>query len=121
MQQALAANPGLIEDGLELLDRELPTDVGGIDLYARDAAGRYVVVELKRGKASHEAVHQLSRYVERVRELVDGEVRGILAAPEATAPALAQLERLALEFREVTALPSFEEEAAQPGLFESAG
>ena len=121
MQRALATDPSLIEEGLELLDRELPLDVGGIDLYARDAVGRYVVVELKRGKASHEAVHQLSRYVERVRELVVGEVRGILAAPDATAPALAQLERLSLEFRRVTALPALDEEDRQPGLFEAIG
>lgn len=117
MQRALARNPDLIEAGLELLDAELPTDVGGIDLYARDAVGRFVVVELKRAKATHEAVHQLSRYVERVRELVDGDVRGILAAPEATAPALTQLERLALEFKQVTALPDDDEEDAQLGLF----
>lgn len=118
MQKALAADPGLIEDGLVLLERELPTDVGGIDLYARDARGRFVVVELKRGKATHEAVHQLSRYVDRVREVVDGEVRGILAAPEATAPALAQLNRLSLEFKQVTALPSFDDDDPQPGLFD---
>ena len=117
MQRVLARNPDLIEAGLELLDAELPTDVGGIDLYARDAAGRFVVVELKRAKATHDAVHQLSRYVERVRELVDGEVRGILAAPDATAPALVQLERLSLEFKQVTALPDDDEEVAQPGLF----
>ena len=59
--------------------------MGGIDLYARDAQGRFVVVELKRGRAGHEAVHQLSRYVEQVRTQVPGEVRGILAAPAATA------------------------------------
>lgn len=121
MQRALARDPSVIEAGLELLDRELPVDVGGIDLYAVDGEGRFVVVELKRGKAGHEAVHQLSRYVERVRELVGAPVRGILAAPDATAPALAQLERLALEFRQVTALPLLEDEERQPGLFESNG
>lgn len=118
MQAALAANPGLIEEGLELLERELPTDVGGIDLYARDAHGRYVVVELKRGKATHEAVHQLARYVDRIRELVDADVRGILAAPDATAPALKQLQRLSLGFKQVTALPELQEEDPQPGLFD---
>lgn len=117
MQHALARHPELIEPGLELLDRELPTDVGGIDLYARDGQGRFVVVELKRAKATHDAVHQLARYVERVREVVEGDVRGILAAPAATAPALAQLERYGLEFREVTALPDIEDEDLQPSLF----
>lgn len=105
MQQSLARNPEVIEEGLTLLDREVPTGVGGIDLYARDAQGRLVVVELKRGKATQEAVHQLSRYVETVSAQVGEQVRGILAAPAVSRPALLQLERLGLEFREVSALP----------------
>ena len=116
MQEALARSPELIEEGLTLLDRELPTEVGGIDLYARDRRGNLVVVELKRGKAGQEAVHQLRRYVDRVQELTDMPVRGILAAPGVTGPALARLEALRLEFREVTALPDAAEEL-QPSLF----
>lgn len=121
MQEALARRPDLIEEGLTLLDRELPTDVGGIDLYARDVCGNLVVVELKRGKAGQEAVHQLGRYVERVRGLTDTTVRGVLAAPAITAPALEQLQSKGLEFREVTALPLDEEPERQPSLFGPAG
>ncbi len=118
MQQALARDPQLIEKGLTLLDIELPTEVGGIDLYARDRDGRLVVVELKRGKATQEAVHQLMRYVERVRELVGEGVRGILAAPDISKPALERLQELALEFREVRALPIEEAAEQQPPLFD---
>lgn len=118
MQAALASDPEIIEPGLTLVDIELPTDVGGIDLMARDAAGRLVVVELKRGKANHEAVHQLSRYVQSVRALVGGEVRGVLAAPAVTGPALNRLGALGLEFKEVTALPDARGAASdQPSLF----
>jgi len=109
MQRALASDPTVIEPGLRLLDRELPTGVGGIDLYAMDGDGRYVIVELKRGKATQEAVHQLSRYVSAVQADVGTAVRGILAAPSISKPALLQLERQGLEFREVSALPGFEE------------
>lgn len=105
MQASLASNPEIIEPGLTLVDLEMPTDVGGIDLLARDAAGAIVVVELKRAKANHEAVHQLSRYVQSVKTVWSGAVRGILAAPAVTAPALNRLGALGLEFREVTALP----------------
>lgn len=118
MQQALARRPELIEEGLVLLEVELPVGVGGIDLYARDRDGRLVVVELKRGRASHEAVHQLDRYVRRVREATGSTVRGILAAPEVTAPARARLAELGLEYREVTALPSVGDGGPeQPSLF----
>ena len=120
MQRALARQPELIEPGLTVLDWELPTDVGGIDLFARDADGSLVVVELKRAKATQEAVHQLTRYVTRVRELSGEPVRGVLAAPTITKPALAALARSGLAFREVTALPALERGLAQPGLFEPA-
>lgn len=118
MQRALANDPGIIEPGLTLIDIELPTDVGGIDLLAEDEAGRLVVVELKRGKATHEAVHQLSRYVDSVRAISNGRpVRGVLAAPAVTKPALNRLGALGLEFKEVTALQPVGEQTVQPGLF----
>jgi len=118
MQQAFARDPGAIEPGLELLDREVPTGVGGIDLYARDSEGRLVIVELKRGKATQEAVHQLERYVTTVSGQTGQHVRGILAAPGISTPALKQLEALGLEFREVSALPDSADAAPeQPSLF----
>lgn len=118
MQRALADEPELIEAGLSVLELELPTDVGGIDLLARDSAGRVVVVELKRGKANHEAVHQLSRYVQSVRRVASGTVRGILAAPAITAPALNKLGELGLEFKALAALDSERARPVQqPGLF----
>lgn len=118
MQEALKRNPDVIEAGLVVLDRELPIDVGGLDLYARDALGRFVVIELKRARAGHEAVHQLARYVESVRAQLPGrEVRGMLAAPSITLPARQALERQGLEFVEVTALPVAEPHVVQDALF----
>ncbi|MGY2896655.1 endonuclease NucS [Deinococcus sp. UYEF24] len=119
MQATLARHPHLIEEGLTVLDRELLTDVGDIDLYAQDTKSRYVVVELKRAKATQEAVHQLSRYVDAVRARLPkkAKVRGILAAPGITLPAAMTLEKLKLEFKEIHALPTAQEQAAQPSLF----
>ena len=119
LQATLSRQPELIEPGLTVLDRELISGAGQMDLYARDQEGRYVVVELKRARATQEAVHQLSRYVDAVRAFLQGEtpVRGILAAPGISAPAAMTLERLGLEFREISAFPTAKEAAAQPLLF----
>ncbi|PYE54620.1 hypothetical protein DES52_105260 [Deinococcus yavapaiensis KR-236] len=118
MQEALARSPHVIEQGLTVLDRELLVGVGGIDLYALDRDGRLVVVELKRARAGHEAVHQLARYVAAVRlQVPHREVRGILAAPSVTAPAREALTRQGLEFVEVTALAKSEPAAMQGALF----
>jgi len=117
MRSALARDPSVIEPGLIVLHEELPVKVGGVDLYARDQQGRFVVVELKRAKATQEAVHQLHRYVQEVSKRVPQEVRGILAAPSITNPAMAQLNMLGLEFVKVTALPAGDEENKQVSLF----
>lgn len=123
MQQALAEHPELIEPGLRVLDRELMVESGGIDLYAQDVQGRFVVVELKRGRATQHAVSQLARYVRSVEgTLPSGAVvRGILAAPSITVPARLELEGRGLEFKEVSALPDVAAEQqmlpVQPLLF----
>ena len=105
MHDRLARNPSVIEPGLRVLERELLVGVGGIDLYAMDTLGRYVVIEVKRGKATQDAVHQLERYVTAVRNQVPFDVRGILAAPSISKPARTILERSGLEFVELAALP----------------
>jgi endonuclease len=117
MRAALRKNPSVIEPGLVVLDEELGVGVGGVDLYACDQQGRYVVVEVKRSKAAQEAVHQLHRYVTAIQSQVSAEVRGILAAPGITNPAMAQLNRLGLEFVQLTALPVEDDQDQQPSLF----
>ena len=122
MQETLAQQPERIEPGLKVLNRELLVESGGIDLYAQDAQGRYVVVELKRGRATQHAASQLGRYMQSVgAKLPAGAVvRGILAAPSITGPARLELERRGLEFREISAWPARppERPAVQPSLFD---
>ncbi len=48
LQAELARRPGVLADGLRLVRREWPTDVGPVDLMCRDAAGGWVAVEVKR-------------------------------------------------------------------------
>lgn len=80
LQEELAAQPQVLEEGLRLVRREWPTDVGPVDLMCRDAADGWVAVEIKR-VGTIEAVEQLSRYLEVLRpDPALADVRGILAA-----------------------------------------
>src|SRR5204863_6196557 len=82
LQSELAAQPGALGEGLRLVRREWPTDVGPVDLMCRDADDGWVAVEIKR-VATIDAVEQLCRYLERIR--LDPSLatcRGILAAEQ---------------------------------------
>jgi hypothetical protein len=66
LQEALAERPDAVAEGLRLVRREWPTDIGPVDLMCRDEEGAWVAVEIKR-VGTIEAVEQLARYVERIR------------------------------------------------------
>ena len=74
LQEELAARPEVLGDGLYLVKREWPTDIGPVDLMCRDEEGARIAVEIKR-VVTIDAVEQLTRYLERI----DGECRGMLA------------------------------------------
>ncbi len=80
LQELLAAHPTALDDGLTLVRREYPTDIGPVDLLCRDADGATVAVEVKR-RGEIDGVEQLSRYLERLnRDPLLRPVRGMFAA-----------------------------------------
>jgi endonuclease len=80
LQRLLAEQPHWCGDGLRLVRREWPTDVGPVDLMCRDCDERWVAVEIKR-IAGLDAVEQLTRYLDRIRlDPAFGSCRGVLAA-----------------------------------------
>jgi endonuclease len=82
LQQLLADSPRWCGEGLRLVRREWPTDIGPVDLMCRDGDDEYVAVEIKR-VGTIEAVEQLSRYLERIRESPGlSRCRGVLAAQQ---------------------------------------
>jgi RecB family endonuclease NucS len=82
LQELLAGQPQWCGEGFRLVRREWPTDIGPVDLMCRDAEDGWVAVEIKR-VATIEAVEQLTRYLERLREdPALAACRGVLAAQQ---------------------------------------
>ena len=82
LQLALAASPEAVAEGLRLVRREWPTDIGPVDLMCRDEDDGWVAVEIKR-VGTIDAVEQLARYLERIRlDPAKADCAGILAAQQ---------------------------------------
>ena len=80
LQEILASKPQVLEDGLTLVRREYPTDIGPVDLLCRSSGGDTVAVEIKR-KGELDGVEQLTRYLDRLgNDSRLHPLRGILAA-----------------------------------------
>jgi hypothetical protein len=80
LQELLAGAPEWCGEGLRLVRREWPTDIGPVDLMCKDVEDEWIAVEIKR-IATIDAVEQLTRYLERIRlDPALGSCRGVLAA-----------------------------------------
>ena len=80
LQELLAGAPEWCGEGLRLVRREWPTDIGPVDLMCKDGEDEWIAVEIKR-IATIDAVEQLTRYLERIRlDPALGSCRGVLAA-----------------------------------------
>lgn len=88
LQELLAARPWVLEEGLTLVRREYPTDIGPVDLLCADRENRAVAVEVKR-RGEIDGVEQLARYLERLdNDPRLAPVRGIFAAQSIASQAL---------------------------------
>lgn len=81
-QEQLANDPGLLESGLRRIDAEGTR--GGIDVVARDAAGSWVVIVLRRADTTvRQALRELTRRTELLRRekgLAPARVRAVIAS-----------------------------------------
>jgi len=74
----ISTNLKLVENG-----REYSTPAGKIDLFAVDTKGKYVVIELKKGRTSDKVIGQISRYIGWVKHnFQQEEVKGIIIAKD---------------------------------------
>jgi len=80
LQELLADAPQWCGEGLRLVRREWPTDIGPVDMMCRSGDDEWIAVEIKR-VATIDAVEQLARYLERIRmDPALGSCRGVLVA-----------------------------------------
>jgi RecB family endonuclease NucS len=82
LQELLAEHPQRVAEGLSLVRREYPTDIGPVDLLCRDPDGAAVAVEIKR-RGDIDGVEQLARYLERLNlDPLLRPVRGVFVAQQ---------------------------------------
>jgi len=86
LEDFLEFNLEFLEPGLRFVERQYPTSTGPLDILARDARKRWVVIELKRDRAADRVIGQLLRYrafivAERAKGS-EHRVRGFVVAPQ---------------------------------------
>jgi RecB family endonuclease NucS len=99
MHKAILLNPSLLEEGFKPISYEKKVEPGFVDVFGVDKNGQLVVVEVKRKTAGKEAVLQLAKYIDAIRNEVDRELRGVLVAPSLAKGAHRLLITLGLEFK----------------------
>ncbi len=101
LQELLADAPQWCGEGLRLVRREWPTDIGPVDLMCKDFDDEWIAVEIKR-VATIDAVEQLTRYLQRIRlDPALGSCRGVLAAQTITPQARVLAESRGIDCVEV--------------------
>lgn len=99
MQQAILAQPSLLEEGFRPITKEKTVDPGFIDILGVDKDNVLTVVELKRVKATKKAVLQLKKYMDVIDLDANRRVRAILVAPSLADGAQEVLASLGYQFK----------------------
>ena len=82
LQELLAEQLQVFEEGATLIRREYMTAIGPVDILCKDAAGQTVAIEIKR-RGEIDGVEQLTRYLELLnRDPHLAPMRGVFAAQE---------------------------------------
>lgn len=80
LEEQIVSHLDVLEPGLTLVSRQESSEVGRLDLLARDAEGRTVIIELKAGEAKDSSIGQIARYIGWYGEKEGTAPRAILVA-----------------------------------------
>lgn len=75
LEDWIESDPGLLQQGLEIMGRQMSVEGGKLDLLALDPEGRWVVVEIKRGRVSRDTIAQAQDYASCVGLMPYGDLR----------------------------------------------
>jgi hypothetical protein len=78
LEDWIERDPGLLQSGLTIVGRQVSLEGGGLDLLALDPQGRWVVIEIKRGRVRRETVAQALDYAACIARLPDDELRNVV-------------------------------------------
>lgn len=87
IEQILVENPSLIQEGFQIKGRQENIVTGRYDLFGIDKENNYVVIEVKKGRASEMALPQIARYMGLIKEklnLKKEELHGIIFCQKAS-------------------------------------
>jgi len=108
MQKAILAEPGIIENGLQIVDFEKKVPPGFVDVYAVDQVGNTVVIEIKKDPAGASAVKQIIEYLKYIQAAPGKKLRPIMVAPSLARGVLPMTKKMGIEFRPLTLQKSVE-------------
>jgi RecB family endonuclease NucS len=101
MQKAIVSHPELIESGFRVIAYEKKLEPGFVDVYGIDKNGRFVVIEIKRRTAGKNAVLQLERYINALKNHTTNKIRAILVAPKIAKGVQQLMTTLNIEFKQL--------------------
>jgi len=78
LEDWIECDPGLLQSGLTIVGRQVNLESGGLDLLALDPQGRWVVIEIKRGRVRRETVAQALDYAACIARLPDDELTHVV-------------------------------------------
>jgi RecB family endonuclease NucS len=102
MQEAILFKPEILEEGFRPITKEMAVDPGFIDIIGVDKDNVLTVVEIKRVKATKDAVMQLKKYMDVIDLDETRRVRAILVAPEIARGVEKLMKTMGFEYHQIT-------------------
>lgn len=113
-EDILSKNPDMLEEGLQLIGRQTPTDSGKLDLLGVTFYGKLVVFELKRDTLHRDAVAQVINYASDLDAMDSEDLYELIAQHSGNYPGMSTLDNFETWYSELLANSGLADEELQP-------